>query len=111
MAQTRNKNSTRLNSPTSTTTDIDTTTRLTAVFVVADDANANNCIVEEHTVFNGGVEEEKEEKQRQVGYCTKFPIDILQKEYKESFKELTWRHKQNYVNNITKDVLASCVDC
>ena len=71
---TRKRKSAQLDSPTATI-DINTTTRLTTAF-----ANDNNDgIVEEHTVFDNNLEEEREGKRR-VGYCTKFPRGVQQKE-------------------------------
>ena len=61
-------------SSSASTTDINTTTYLTAVFVV-DNATTDD-IVKEHTVFGDNLENEKEIKS-QVGYCTKFPRDVL----------------------------------
>ena len=67
-------------SPTSTTTiDINIITCLSAVFEVPVAANG---VVEEHTVFYDNIEEE-EEKRSRVGFCTKFPKDVLQKEYEQ----------------------------
>ena len=72
-AQTRKRNSQQLNNEIATTkVDINNITRLTAVFAIA---NAND-IVEEHTIFDDNAEEEREIKST-VGYCTKFPRDVL----------------------------------
>ena len=106
------RKSRRLNPEASTATiNMNTTTRLTAVFKVDDG-------LEEYVVFDDAaaadsdaIEVEKQKKQR-MGHRTKFPTDILNrnKKYNKPLKQLCWRRRIARTDNIVKDVLACCVD-
>ena len=77
-----------------------------------------NNVKEEHTIFNNepattfddDAEEVKEEKKTRIGHCQKFPQDILNIGYKKRSDDLSFWQQQNRTNEVSKQILASCID-
>ena len=110
----RKRKSDRLNPEATTTTNVDTINRFTAVF---EDKDAG--VLEENHVFpndtttTNAAEEvrvEVEKNKNQTGHRQKFPEDILKFRFMKQSCDLLFRCQQDRTNDVSKQILASCVD-
>ena len=111
-AKLRKRKSDRLNPEGATPTNFDNTT-LTVVF-----ADKENNVQEEHTIYNNepvttfddDAEEMRQEKKTRIGHRRKFPQDLLNIGYKKRSYDLSFRRQQNHTNEVSKQILASCIE-
>ena len=62
------------------------------------------------TTFDDDVEKVREKKKTQIGHCRKFPQDLLNIGYKKRSYDLSFRRQQNHTNEVSKQILASCIE-
>ena len=114
--KTRKRKSARLDPVVTTPTNLDTMNRLTAVFEDKDlRVQEENHIFpnDTTTMIDDATEEvrvETEKNKTRTGHRQKFPEDILKFRFMKRSCDLLFRCQQDRTNDVSKQILASCVD-